>query len=251
MSGRLELADGHWLAYDRLAGRAPTVVFLPGYRSDMSGTKASFLHEVCARRGQAYLRFDYRGHGRSSGRFEEGTIGSWLDDALAVLDRVVGGPFVLVGSSMGGWIALLAGLRRSDRLRGLLLVAPAADFTERLLWQRFDPATRERLLREGVIHEPSDYGEPYPFTRALIEEGRRHLLLDRGEIALPCPVAILHGRRDADVPLALSLELVARLEVPEVRLEVVGDGDHRLSRPKDLARLEAALDHLLAPAQGS
>ncbi len=249
MSQRLELPGGGWLAFERLQGRPPTVVFLPGYRSDMTGTKASFLHEVCARRGQAYVRFDYRGHGQSSGRFEDGTIGAWLDDALAILDRVAEGPLLLVGSSMGGWIALLAALARSERLRGLLLVAPAPDFTERLLWQRFDPATREQLLREGVIHEPSDYGEPMPFTRALVEEGRRHLLLEGTDLLFPFPVHVLHGRRDADVPLALSLELADRLDAPQVTVEIVGDGDHRLSRPEDLARLEAALLRLLDEAR--
>jgi len=249
LSQRLELPKGGWLAFEQLEGRPPTVVFLPGYRSDMSGTKATFLHEVCARRGQAYVRFDYRGHGQSSGRFEDGTIGAWLEDALAILDRVVEGPCLPVGSSMGGWIALLAARARTPRIRALLLVAPAPDFTERLLWQRFDPGTRERLLREGVIHEPSDYGEPMPFTRALVEEGRRHLLLDGPDLVFPFPVHILHGRRDADVPLALSLELAGRLDAPHVTVEIVGDGDHRLSRPEDLARLEAALARLLDEAR--
>lgn len=245
MSDRLPFGDGQWLAFERLAGRPPTVVFLPGYRSDMTGTKASHLHAVCRRLGQAYLRFDYRGHGQSSGRFDDGTIGGWLEDALAMLDRVVKGPVLLVGSSMGGWIALLAARARPRQICALLLVAPAPDFTERLLWRRFDPTTRERLLREGVIHEPSDYGEPYPFTRALIEEGRRHLLLEGEALEIACPVHILHGRRDADVPLALALELAGKLESPHVTLEILGDGDHRLSRPQDLARLEAALLRLL------
>jgi pimeloyl-ACP methyl ester carboxylesterase len=221
------------------------VVFLAGYRSDMTGTKASFLADVCARRGQAYVRFDYRGHGQSSGRFEDGTIGAWLDDALAILDRIAQGPLLLVGSSMGGWLALLAARARTARIRGLLLVAPAPDFTERLLWQRFDPGQRERLLREGVITEPSPYGDPLPFTRKLIEEGRRHLLLDGSDLVFPFPVHILHGRKDADVPLALSLELAGRLDAPHVTVEILGDGDHRLSRPEDLARLEAALLRLL------
>lgn len=249
MSQRLPLDDANWLAFERLAGRAPTVVFLAGYRSDMTGTKASFLADVCARRGQAYVRFDYRGHGQSSGRFEDGTIGAWLDDALAILDRIAHGPLLLVGSSMGGWLALLAARARTARIRGLLLVAPAPDFTERLLWQRFDPGQRERLLREGVITEPSPYGDPMPFTRKLIEEGRRHLLLDGSDLVFPFPVHILHGRKDADVPLALSLELVRRLLVPHLTLEVIGDGDHRLSRPEDLARLEAALGSLAAESE--
>lgn len=249
MRERLSLSQESWLAFEQQPGRAPTVVFLPGYRSDMTGTKASFLADVCARRGQAYVRFDYRGHGQSSGRFEDGTIGAWLDDALAILDRIAQGPLLLVGSSMGGWLALLAARARTARMRGLLLIAPAPDFTERLLWQQFDPGQRERLLRDGVITEPSPYGEPMPFTRKLIEEGRRHLLLDGPDLVFPFPVHILHGRKDTDVPLALSLELIGRLVVPYLTLEVIGDGDHRLSRPQDLARLETALCRLIGESE--
>ncbi len=245
---RLSLDAGNHLAYERRAGKPPTVLFLPGFRSDMEGTKALFLDAACAERGRACLRFDYRGHGRSSGRFEDFTIGQALEDTLAVLDRLVEGPVVLVGSSMGGWVALLAARDRPERLRGLVLVAPAPDFTERLMWRAWDEEKRARLLEEGVIHEPSDYEEPVPITRKLIEDGRRHLLLEAARIPVRCPVHILHGQRDEAVPWELSLELAAKLETPHVTVELVKDGDHRLSEPADLGRLAAALDRILEVA---
>ncbi len=245
----LSLDAGIRLAYERRPGRPPMVVFLPGFRSDMEGTKALFLEAHCEKRGQAYLRFDYRGHGRSSGSFADFTIGQALEDSLAVLDRLVEGPAVLVGSSMGGWVALLAARERPEQVRGLVLVAPAPDFTERLMWQAWDAEKRARLLQEGMIHEPSDYEEPVPITRKLIEDGRRHLLLDRGAIPIRCPVHILHGQQDEAVPWELSLELAAKLETPHVTVELVKDGDHRMSEPPQLARLAAALDRILEVAE--
>jgi len=236
---------GGELAFERRGGRVPTVVFLPGFRSDMQGTKALFLEELCAREGRAFLRFDYRGHGASSGAFAECTLGDWLEDALLVIDRLAEGPVLLVGSSMGGWLALRAAMERPGRVVGLVLIAPAPDFTERLLLQQLSAEQRSRLFREGVLHLPSDYGEPIPITRRLVEEGRRHLLLERPVIPLGVPVYILHGMRDADVPWALSLELAARLETPHVSVELVKDGDHRLSRPEDLRRLAHALARML------
>ena len=244
MSALAHPAGGE-LAFARRGGRAPTVVFLPGFRSDMQGTKALFLDEFCAREGRAFVRFDYRGHGASSGAFVECTLGDWLEDALLVIDRLAEGPVVLVGSSMGGWLALRAALERPGRVVGLVLIAPAPDFTERLLLQQLAAEQRSRLFREGVLHLPSDYGEPVPITRRLVEEGRRHLLLDRPAIPVGVPVHVLHGMRDADVPWGLSLELAARLETPHVTVELVKDGDHRLSRPEDLRRLAHALSRLL------
>ncbi len=236
------------IAYERRPGTPPTVVFLPGFRSDMEGTKALHLDAHCGRCGRAYLRFDYRGHGRSSGRFETFTIGGAKEDTLAVLDELVEGPAVLVGSSMGGWVALLAAIARPERVRGLVLVAPAPDFTERLMWRAWDAAKRARLEREGVVFEPSDYEEPVPITRALIEDGRRHLLLEAATVPIRCPVHILHGQRDEAVPWELSLELAAKLETPHVTVELVKEGDHRMSEPAQLARLAHALDRILEVA---
>lgn len=218
-------------------GRTPGVLFLGGFMSDMTGTKAAALEEWAAARGLGYTRFDYQGHGASSGRFEDGTIGTWADDALAVLDRVTAGPQILVGSSMGGWMMLLTALRRPERVAGLVGIAPAPDFTEDLMWDLFDEPTRRRILEEGVWRRPSDYGpEPQPITRALIEEGRNHLLL-RGPLALDKPVRLLHGMEDPDVPWRVSLRLAEALTGADVRVTLVKDGDHRLSRPQDIALL--------------
>lgn len=246
----LEPEPGRRIAHLRVPGEGPEIVFLCGLRSDMRGTKASRLAELARARGWAYTRFDYRGHGVSSGRFEDGTIGDWHADTLLVLDRVVEGPFLLVGSSMGGWQALLAGLARPDRLAGLVLVAPAPDFPRRLVLPALSPTERAALERDGVVLLPSDYGEPLPLTRRFVEESVAHELLDR-DLPFTCPVHILHGRQDRDVPLSLSLALIERLVRAPVTLEVVEDGDHRLSRESDLARLEAAVARVRALAVGA
>ena len=243
-TGRLDRGDGAELAWARLDGHGPTVVFLTGFRSDMTGDKATMLARFCAERGQAMLRFDYAGHGVSGGQFEDGTIGRWTGDALAVIDRLTEGPVVLVGSSMGGWIALLCALARSHRVAGLIGIAAAPDFTELLMWQAMTGEERTSLMRDGVLHVPSQYGEPYPVTRALIEEGRTHLLLS-GPIALDCPVRLLHGQADPDVPWEMSLRIAERLSGADVQVILVKDGDHRLSRPQDLALLRRTLLPLL------
>ena len=243
-TGRLDRGDGVELAWARHEGRGPTVVFLPGFRSDMTGDKATALAAFCAERGQAMLRFDYSGHGASGGRFEDGTIGRWTDDALAVIDRLTDGPLVLVGSSMGGWIALLAALARPDRVAALIGIAAAPDFTEALMWQAMTFEQRATLMRDGVLHAPSQYGEPYPITRALIEDGRTRLLLD-APIALDCPVRLLHGQEDPDVPWELALRIAERVTGRDVQVILVKDGDHRLSRPQDLALLRQTLAPLL------
>ncbi|WP_270938180.1 alpha/beta hydrolase [Falsiroseomonas oryzae] len=232
------------LAWARLPGAQPGVVFLPGFRSDMQGSKALALREHCAARGRALLRFDYSGHGESAGRFEDGTIGQWAADAIAVFDALTEGPQVLVGSSMGGWIALLLARARPDRVAGLIGIAPAPDFTETLMWPAFDAAQRAEIMERGVLHLPSQYGEPTPITRALIEDGPRHNLL-HAPIPLRCPVRILHGMRDPDVPWRHALRLVEALEGDDVRLHLIKDGDHRLSRPEDLRLLAQTLDQLL------
>ena len=239
------LPGGGHLAYRFLPGRAPTVVFLCGYASEMSGTKARFLHRVCAEAGHAYLRFDYRGRGASSGRFEEGTVGSWADDACAVIEAVTRGPLVLVGSSMGGWIMLLVARRLPGRVRALVGVAAAPDFTEDRMWARMSESERETLATRGVVHVPSEYSdEPYPVTRRLIEDGREQLQL-RDRIPFDGPVRLIHGYRDQDVPWQTSLRLASRLRSGDITVEIVGDGEHRLSRDVDLARLARTLQGVL------
>ena len=239
------LAGGGHVAYRFLPGRAPTVVFLCGYASEMTGTKARFLHRVCADAGHAYLRFDYRGRGASSGRFEEGTIGSWTDDACAVIEAAVRGPVVLVGSSMGGWIMLLVARRLSGRVRALVGVAAAPDFTEDGLWTRMSDSERHELATRGVLHVPSRYSdEPYPVTLRLVEDARERLQL-RDRIPLDCPVRLIHGYRDEDVPWQTSFRLASWLRSSDVKVEIVGDGEHRLSRDADLARLARTLHGVL------
>ena len=241
---RLQRGDGNTVAYAVTEGRAPTVVFLGGFRSDMTGTKAVALEAWAEKTGRAFLRFDYLGHGQSSGRFEDGTIGRWLDDSLAVLDQLTEGPLVLVGSSMGGWLSLLAARARPGRLAGLVLIAAAPDFTERLLLGGLSPRDRATLERDGRLERPSQYSpEPSVFTWRLIEEGRRHLLLDR-PLSLPCPVRLLHGQADPDVPWEYSLEIARHLDAPDVVTTFIKGGDHRLSTPADIARLVATVEEL-------
>jgi pimeloyl-ACP methyl ester carboxylesterase len=243
--GRLHRHNGIHLAWDRIEGRAPTVVFLPGYRSDMTGDKATNLAEYCAKHGQAMLRFDYSGHGASDGVFEDGTIGSWTEDALAAIDALTEGDLILVGSSMGGWIALLVSIARAARVAGVVGIAAAPDFTETLMWNAMTPDERTTLSRDGVLHVPSQYGEPLAISRLLIEEGRRHLLL-QGPIRVECPVRLLHGQRDPDVPWETALRIAELVSSEDVRVALVKDGDHRLSRPTDLELLRETLQPLLA-----
>jgi pimeloyl-ACP methyl ester carboxylesterase len=237
------------LAWARQAGLGPTLVFLPGFRSDMTGEKARFLAAWCAAQGRALLRFDYSGHGASGGAFTDGTIGRWLDDALTVLDRLTEGPLLLVGSSMGGWIAVLAALARPARVVGLVGIAAAPDFTERLMWQAMLPAERAALLRDGQLTVPSRYGSDSVITRALIEDGRTRLVLE-GPIPLRVPVRLLHGQMDADVPWETSLALAARLESADVRTVLIKDGEHRLSRGTDLAVMVGVVEGLLVQSPG-
>ena len=243
-TGRLDRGDGVHLAWRRVAGRGPGVVFLGGFNSDMTGSKAEFLAGWCAARGQAFLRFDYSGHGTSEGRFEDGTIGRWAEDAACVIAALTEGPQILIGSSMGGWIALLLAARRSVPVRALIGIAPAPDFTEDLMWAEFSPAVRQAILRDGVWHRPSEYGAPYPITRALIEDGRNQLLL-RAPIALDCPLRILQGQQDPDVPWRHALRIAEAVTGDDVRVTLIKDGDHRLSREEDLALLGETLTPLL------
>jgi pimeloyl-ACP methyl ester carboxylesterase len=224
-------------------------VFLPGFRSDMNGEKATALAAFCAARGQAMLRFDYSGHGASGDRFENGTIGLWASDALTVLDKLTTGQVILVGSSMGGWLALLTALRRPERIAAIVGVAAAPDFTETLMWDAMTFEERARVMREGTLRIPGKYGEPTIITRGLIEDGRKHLLLG-SPILLDCKVRLLHGQADPDVPWEMALRTAEQLTAQDVEVILVKDGDHRLSRPSDLALLRRTLAALLAQDGG-
>ena len=227
-------------------GSAPGLFWLSGFNSDMRGTKAIALDAWAAERNRACVRFDYSGHGESGGAFVDGTIGRWLEETVAVFEQFCDGPQVVIGSSMGGWMALLLAremARRQARrvsLAGLVLIAPAPDFTEELMWKGFSPEIRHQIETNGVWLRPSAYGEPYPITRALIEEGRNHLLLG-GSIDVGCPVRILQGAQDPDVPWQHAFALAHRLPADDVVLTMIQDGDHRLSRPQDIARIIAAV----------
>ncbi|MGA3398535.1 MAG: alpha/beta hydrolase [Acetobacteraceae bacterium] len=244
-NGLLDRGDGVELAWAKVDGCGPTVVFLPGFRSDMTGDKATALAAFCAAQGHAMLRFDYSGHGASGGAFEAGTIGIWTADAITAIDRLTEGKLILVGSSMGGWIALLCALARRDRIAALVGIAAAPDFTDALMSQVLSFKQRTQLARDGVVRLPSQYGDPTPITRALIEDGRAHLLLS-APIALDCPVRLLHGQADPDVPWEIALRIADRVTSTDVHVTVVKDGDHRLSRPQDLALLCRTVGGLLA-----
>jgi pimeloyl-ACP methyl ester carboxylesterase len=246
LSGMIERSDfldldGEQIAWRAVDGAGPTVVWLGGFRSDMTGTKAQALAEWAMALGRAYVRFDYFAHGASSGDFLKGTVTRWRSDVLAVLDRLTEGPLILVGSSMGGWLACLAALARPERVAGLVLVAPAADFTERLLWAGMDAAARRTVARNGVWLRPSAYGDPYPISRALIEDGARWSILP-GPVGVAAPVRILQGGADPDVPWRHALGLAEAIEAPDMVFTLIRDGDHRLSRPRDIGRMIAAVE---------
>ena len=236
--------QGRRIAFHRTPGAGPGVVFLGGFRSDMQGTKALHLEAWAQARGRAFLRFDYSGHGLSGGAFEDGCIGDWAQDAAAVLAALCDGPQVLVGSSMGGWIALLLARAQPDRVAALVGIAAAPDFTEDSVWAGMTPDERAAMARVGRIERPSDYApEPYVFTRRLIEDGRSHLVL-RSPLALPMPVRLLQGTADADVPQAVALRLLDHAEGPDIRLTLVRGADHRFSDPACLDLLSSTLDTL-------
>jgi pimeloyl-ACP methyl ester carboxylesterase len=241
----LACEDGATIAYHRRSGRQPGVVFLGGFMSDMTGTKARTLDAFCTARGQAFLRFDYFAHGASSGDIADATIGRWKADALFVLDRLTQGPQILVGSSLGGWIMLLAALARPERVKALIGIAAAADATEDLMWARFPPAVKDAIMRQGAARLPSAYdAKGYVFTRRLIEEGRDHLLM-RAPIPIACPVRLLHGMKDPNVPWQTSLAIADRLAGEDVRITLVKDGDHRLARDADLRLLTDTVERMI------
>jgi pimeloyl-ACP methyl ester carboxylesterase len=227
-------------------GRNPGLFWLGGFKSDMKGTKAEALDRWAESEGRGCLRFDYSGHGESGGSFTDGTIGRWLEESLAVYLRFARGSQLVIGSSMGGWLALLlaralAAHKDSAPIIGMVLIAPAVDFTEELMWKQFSTATRRELEEKGIWLRSSEYGdEPYPITRGLIEDGRNYLLLG-GLIETGCPVHILQGVQDPDVPWRHAVELVSRFSRDDVVLTLIKDGDHRLSRPEDIERLIAAV----------
>jgi pimeloyl-ACP methyl ester carboxylesterase len=242
---------GEGAAHRRIAvrarsGRPPGLFWLGGFNSDMRGTKALALDAWAAEQERACVRFDYSGHGESEGQFADGTIGRWLEESVAVFERFCRGPQVVIGSSMGGWMALLLAREIARRgiesasLAGLVLIAPAPDFTEALMWKGFSAEVREQIMTKGVWHRPSQYGDPYPITRALIEEGRNHLLLG-SKIDVGCPIRILQGAQDPDVPWQHAFTLAQRLPADDVVLTMIQDGDHRLSRPQDISRIMAAV----------
>jgi pimeloyl-ACP methyl ester carboxylesterase len=243
----LALADGSSIAYRHTPGADPGVLFCAGFNSNMQGIKALALEQWCRDRGRQFTRFDYSGHGESSGSVEEGCIGRWRDDTLAVLDRVTSGPQVIVGSSMGGWIMLLVALQRARRVKALLGLAAAPDFTDRLR-ARLTDTQRQQLDRSGYADLPNCYddGEPYRIGALLLDEGEAHLLLD-GEIPVDVPVRLIQGQRDDDVPWQLALRLAERIRGADVEIQLVKNGDHRLSEPSDLRRLELTLQQLLQP----
>lgn len=243
-NGFLERPDGERVAWRKVDGAGPTVVWLGGFKSDMTGTKAQALAEWALAHGRGYVRFDYFGHGESSGDFRDGTISRWREDSLAVLDDLTDGPLVLVGSSMGGWMACLAAMARPRRVKAMVLIAPAPDFTEKLMKPEIPAGGIATLARDGVWLRPSAYGEPYPITRALLEDGARWSILGGEPIPIEVPVRILQGGADPDVPWPHALELANSLKGDDVVFTLIRPGDHRLSRPEDLARLIAAVEEV-------
>lgn len=240
----LKSDDGSRIAYRSLEGRSPGILFVGGYNSSMAGEKASFLAHYAAGRGQAYTRFDPFGHGLSEGRFEDGTLGRWLADTLLVIDQATEGPQILVGSSMGGWLMVLAALARPQRIAGLVGIASAPDFTEDLMKPSLTAEELVILKQAGVLRRPSPYGGDFVIAAPMLEEARQHLVL-RCRLPLSMPVRLLHGQIDPDVPAERSLKLAEAIDGGDVQVTLIKDGDHRLSRPQDLALLARTLDALL------
>lgn len=252
----LELSTDRHIAYHNLPAKGhsaslPGLIFLGGFKSAMSGVKATWLQAWAERRGRAFLRFDYRGHGQSSGRFEDGCIGDWADDAEAVLQRLTDGPQILIGSSMGGWIALLLARRHPKRVAGIIGIAAAPDFTDRIE-ERMTKAKWQSMLAEGQVSVPSRYSpEPYIYTRRLVEDGRRHRVLAE-PLHLACPLHLLHGTDDVDVDPSVALALLGHAEGPDTRLTLLRGGDHRLSDTRALTALSQMIDAMdQAVSQGA
>lgn len=236
--------QGRQLAYRFSAPKTGlTYVWLSGFKSDMTGTKVTVLEDWAKAQGHGFLAFDYSGHGVSGGDFEEGTISAWREDALAAIEGLTSGALVLVGSSMGGWMALLSALALKDRVAAMVLIAPAPDFTQKLMWPEFSAEQQAEIMEQGRTLRPSDYGDPYPITRDLIEDGKQWALLD-APIDLTCPIRILQGMQDPDVPWQHAFKLVDALTSEDLVFCLIKDGDHRLSRDQDIARLVATCGEL-------
>ena len=243
----LETETGRRIAFEHIAGTGPGVVFLGGFRSDMTGTKAQFLADWARAQGRAFLRFDYSGHGQSSGAFEEGAIGDWAADARAAVLALTQGPQILVGSSMGGWISLLLARDMGQHVAGLVTIAAAPDFTEDSMWAGFDADQRMMLQDVGQIALPSEYGDPLVITKRLIDDGRDHLVL-RAPLDLPFPVRMLQGTADADVDMSVAQRLLDHMTGPDIRLTLVKGADHRFSDPACLDLIAAAIADVTAAA---
>lgn len=243
----LDTAQGRRIAYHKTTGKGPTILFCSGLKSDMEGTKAVHLEAWARARGQAFVRFDYSGHGQSSGRFEEGAIGDWHEDTLAIVDQITEGPIVVVGSSMGGWQALLLARARASRLAGMVTIAAAPDFTEDGYWASFTEAQKADLQAQGHVRMPSDYDEDYIISKRLIEEGRSHLVL-RAPLLLPFPVRFLQGTEDTAVSTDTATRLLDHAEGPDIRLTLVKGADHRFSDTECLNLIEKSVEKTLARA---
>ena len=246
MTEFLTTPQGRKIAYHLTAGAGPAVVFLGGFRSDMEGTKAIALQAWAEQTGRAFLRFDYSGHGQSSGAFLDGAIGDWFEDALAAVSALTTGPVVLVGSSMGGWISLLVARAMPERIAGFVGIAAAPDFTEDSMWAGFEPQQRADLVKNGRVELPSDYSdEPYVITQRLIEEGRNQLVL-RSPLRIAAPVRLLQGTDDTDVPPSVALRIVDHVDCDDLRLILVKGADHRFSTPDCLALIQGAVEEVLS-----
>ena len=240
----LTTADNEKIAYKKSEGEGPTLIWCGGLKSDMEGSKAVHLHGWAKARGQAFIRFDYFGHGKSSGAFIDGTMSRWAADIKCVRDELCDGPVILIGSSMGGWAALLAAIANTPRVAGLVLINPAPDFTEKLTVAGWTAAQIKALEDDGVVYEPSGYDEPYAYSKALIEDGRARQILDM-PIPLTCPIRILQGYEDSVVPWAHSKRLIDMLTSKDLTYTLVAGGDHSLSREGDLKLIETAIESLL------
>lgn len=241
----IETANGRRIAYQKTEGAGPGIVFLGGFMSDMEGTKALHLESWAKAQGRAFLRFDYSGHGQSSGAFTDGTIGAWADDAREAIETLTEGQQIAIGSSMGGWISAILIRHIPEKFCGFVGIAAAPDFTEDSMWRDFSEGERAQLMKEGLVHLPSDYGDPYPITKQLIEDGRKNLVL-RSPLVMPFPVRLLQGTADEDVERQVALDFLDHIDSPDLRLTFVDGADHRFSSPECLDLVTAALGEILA-----